>query len=151
MGSVSDKYINEDAKRLAENGRRLLIKAFETSTFDKNKTQNLHDSYGSAVYYNGKLVPGTKFVFTSRATQGKFNSYSGELEYGRYEINEFFNNYKTHTKGFELVTAAAIFYAEILEKGTGRLRRKYRVISGIDGAMNELASKTGGTVININM
>lgn len=151
MVGLSDKYINEYAKRLAENGRRLIIKAFETATFDKNKTQNLHDSYGCAVFYNGKLVPNTKYVFTSRAAQGRFNPYSGEMEYGRYEINDFFNNYKPHTDGFELVTAAAMFYGEILEKGTGRLRRKYRVISGIDGAMNELAAKTGGKVININM
>lgn len=151
MGNLSDKYINAYAKQLAEEGRKLITKAFETASFDKNKTQNLHDSYGSAVYYNGKLIPNTKYLFTSRATQGRFNPYSNSLEYGRYEINEFFNKYKPHTNGFELVTAAAMFYGEILEKGTGTLKRKYRVISGIDSDMNLLASKTGGKVIDINL
>lgn len=151
MANLKNSYINQYAKYLADEGRKLIIKAYETANFDKNKTQNLHDSYGSAVYYNGKLIPSTKHLFTSRAVGGRYNTYSGEIEYGRQEINEFFDNYKPHTKGFELVTAAAMFYAEVLEKGTGKLRRKYRVISGIGSAMDELAAKTKGRVIDINM
>lgn len=151
MASLKKRYLDQYAKYLADEGRKLIIKAYETANFDKNKTQNLHDSYGSAVYYNGKLIPSTKYLFTSRAVGGRYNTYSGEIEYGRQEINEFFDNYKPHTKGFELVTAAAMFYAEVLEKGTGKLRRKYRVISGIGSAMDELAAKTKGRVIDINM
>lgn len=151
MDGLKERYIASYAKKLAEEGRKLITKAFETANFDKNKTQNLHDSYGSAVFYNGKLVPGTKYFFTSRAVGGKYNSQSGEVDYGRSEIDNFFDTYKSSFKGFELVTAAAIFYASILEKGSGRLRRKYRVISGIDSDLMDLASKTGGKIVNINM
>lgn len=149
MSKISDKYIKYYSKMLSEEGRKLVIRAFESASFDKNKTQNLHDSYGSAVYYNGTLLNDSKYVFTSRATQGRFNTYTGEMEYGRYEINDFFNNYKPHTKGFELVVVAAMFYGQILE--SGKLRRKYKVISGINSDIGLLASKLKGSVIDINL
>lgn len=151
MSNLKDKYIKIISKQLADEGRNLVIKAFNTANFNKNKTQNLRDSYGSAVFYNGKIVPNTKFMLTSRAVGGRYNKYTDEVEYGRNEINKFFDNYKPKTNGFELVTAVAMFYASILEKGKGNLRHKYRVISGIDNYLNELAKKVGGNIVNINL
>lgn len=149
MSNIKDKYINMYAKQLADEGRKLVMKAYQTATFNKNKTQNLRDSYGCAVFYNGKMLPNTKFLFTSRAIGGKYNNYTGEVEYGRSEINHFLDNYKTHTNGFELVVAVAMFYGYILEEKKGRLREKYVVISGIDSYMDELKRKTGGTIVEI--
>lgn len=150
MSSLKDRYVKQCAMKLAEEGGRLVRKAFQTAQFDKNQTQNLADSYGSAVYYNGKMVQGTMYLMTSRAVQGRYNYYRKELEYGRNEIVHYLNNYKPTSKGFELVTAAAMFYAKILEDGKG-LRRKYRVITGITADMDALAAKTGGKVVDINL
>ena len=150
LNSIRDYYVKQYANELAKEGKRLIDKAFETANFDKHKTQNLHDSYGSCVFYNGKEVPNTRRYVGRKATVGKKNP-QGELILGRAEIDKYFDSYKPTTRGFELVTAAAIFYAEILEKGMGRLKRKYRVISGLSGEMNALAKQTGGKVVNINL
>lgn len=150
MAGLKERYIASYAKKLSEEGRKLITKAFETANFDKNKTQNLHDSYGSAVFYNGKEIPNTRRYVGRKAVVGKVDP-QGNLILGRAEIDNFFDTYKSSFDGFELVTAAAIFYASILEKGSGRLRRKYRVISGIDSDLMDLASKTGGKIVNINM
>lgn len=147
--NLAQKYINQYAKKLADEGRKLVIKAYETANFNKDKTQNLHDSYGCAVFYNKKLVPNTKYTFTSRAIEARYNMYTNELEHGRQEINEFFNNYKPHTDGFELVVAVAMFYGKILENGK-KLRKKYVVISGIDKDFDLLKEKVGGRVIDLN-
>lgn len=150
LSNIRDLYIREYSNALAQEGKKLIDKAFATANFDKNKTQNLHDSYGSCVFYNGKEVPNTRRYVGRKATVGKVNP-QGELILGRAEIDNYFDNYKATSKGFELVTAAAIFYAEILEKGMGKLKRKYRVISGLGDEMNALAKRTGGKVVNINM
>lgn len=150
MAGIVDKYIKAYASELANEGKKLIDKAYADANYDKNKTQNLHDSYGSCVFYNRKEVPNTRRYVGRKAVVGKKNP-QGELILGRAEIDNFFNTYKAHTDGFELVTAAAIFYAEILEKGKGTLRRKYRVISGLGSEMDALASKIGGKVIDINL
>lgn len=150
MSSLADRYIRKYADMLAERGYRLIKTAFDSAEFNKNKTQNLHDSYGSCVFYNGKEVPNTRRYVGRRAVVGKKDP-QGNLILGRAEIDNYFNSYKPHTNGFELVTAAAIFYASILEKGKGRLKRKYRVLSGLNTAMNQLATETKGKVIDINM
>lgn len=150
MYNLKNSYILKYANELAQEGEKLIKRAFETATFNKNKTQNLHDSYGSCVFFNGKEVPNTRRYVGRKAVVGKKNP-QGDLILGRAEIDNFFDSYKSHTNGFELVTAAGIFYAEILEKGKGRLKRKYRVISGLDGSIHELAAKIGGKVIDINL
>lgn len=147
--NLAQKYINQYAMSLANEGKKLIDKAFETATFNKNRTQNLHDSYGSCVFYNRREVPNTRRYVGRKAIVGKKNR-QGELILGRAEIDNYFDTYKTHTDGFELVTAAAIFYAEILEKKLGNLTRKYRVISGLDAGIEQLAGKTGGKVIDLN-
>lgn len=136
---------------LAKEGERLILEAYRKADFKKDKTQNLHDSYGSAVYYNGKYVYGTKRFLSRRAVEPRFNTYSKKNEFGFDAVNEYLDSYKPTSKGFELIAVAAMFYAEILEKGKGRLRRKYRVISGLSGSMDDLAKRTGGIVANINL
>lgn len=147
--NLAQKYVNQYAMALANEGKKLIDKAFSSADFNKNRTQNLHDSYGSCVFYNRKEVPNTRRYVGRKALVGKKNR-EGELILGRAEIDNYFDTYKTHTDGFELVTAAAIFYAEILEKKLGNLTRKYRVISGLDAGIEQLAGKTGGKVIDLN-
>ena len=150
LSNIQKDLVRKYATELAQEGKKLIDRAFATANFNKHKTQNLHDSYGSCVFYNGKEVPNTRRYVGRKATVGKVNP-RGELILGRAEIDNYFDNYKATSKGFELVTAAAIFYAEILEKGMGTMKRKYRVISGLGSEMNALAKRTGGRVVNINM
>lgn len=151
MSGIKDKIVTAYAEQLSDEGLKLIKKAFNTANFKKDKTQNLHDSYGCAVYYNGKYVYGTKRFLTPRATQPRYNYYTGDNEYGVNEINDFLDSYRPTSKGFVLIIAVAMFYGSILEKGGGRLKRKYRVISGVSSDIEALAKKYGGMVRDINM
>lgn len=151
MSKFKDEYIQRLADALASDGEKLIKKAYNTANFKKDKTQNLHDSYGSAVYYKGKYVPGTKRLLTPRANKSKYNYYTKDLEYGFEVINKFLDTYKPQTSGLQLIIAVAMYYGTFLEKGSGRLKRKYRVITGINSDLSQLASSIGGNVIDINL
>lgn len=141
---LASNYIRELANKMANDGHKLIMKAYDQSDYNKNQTQNLHDSYGSAVFYNGKLVTGTmRFVGAIRASGGRYNSYTNSIEYGRDEIKDFFNTYKA-PEGLTLVIAVAMFYAGILEAGKSPLRHKYKVISMVGDDIEMLASKIDG-------
>lgn len=150
IGSIKKTYIEKYSRYLADEGQKLINLAFSNAEFDKNKTQNLHDSYGSCVFYDGKEVFNTRRYVGRKALIGKKDP-QGNLVLGRAEIDSFFDGYKPRTKGFELVLAAAIFYAEILEKQKGNLKRKYRVITSIDAQVDALANKLNARVRNINL
>ena len=53
--AVGNILIRRLIDELAEDGRKAIQTAYENRDFT-NRTYNLHDSYGSAVYYNGVLV-----------------------------------------------------------------------------------------------
>lgn len=148
---IKDLFIRKYCEALARDGEKLILKAYNTANFKKDKTQNLHDSYGSAVYFNKKYVIGTKRLFSARAKVPRFNYYEKESQYGIEEINQYLDSYVPETDGFVLLVAAAMFYGTFLEKGSGRLKRKYRVISGISSDMESLAKLTGGSVKDINL
>lgn len=151
MGRIKDMAVKKYAAILAEEGRKLIVRAYESSSYNHNRTQNLRDSYGSAVYYNGALVAGTKRFLTSRAVAGKYNTYTKEVEYGRTEIEQYLDAYSPRTRGFELVIAVAMFYGEYLEKQRGSIKRKYKVVSHVISDMNNLAAKYGGIIRKINL
>lgn len=148
---LKSAYVRKYAESLAMEGEKLLLKAYNTANFKKDKTQNLHDSYGSAVYFNRKYVIGTKRLLSARATTPRFNYYEQEEQFGFEEINKYLDNYVPKSNGFVLIVAVAMFYGTFLEKGSGKLRRKYRVITGISSEMDNLAKVTGGTVNRINL
>lgn len=132
---------------LADDGQKLIEKAYLQADFNKDKTQNLHDSYGSAVYYNGSLYPGTKRYFSKMATELKYNTYTSDWESGRTEITKFLDTYKPVSKSIQLVVVAAMFYAGILENGEDHLRRKYKVIFMIGDDLKALAQKIKGSKV----
>lgn len=142
-------YIDRLAKQLAEDGKRLIEKAYSEADYNKFKTQNLHDSYGSAVFYNGSLYPNTKYFFTKSATTSKKDPYKNQQVTGREEISEFFDMYTPKDEGMQLVIAVAIFYGEILERGGGGIRRKYKVISMVGDDIRALAKEVEGAKIGI--
>ncbi|MGL5732083.1 MAG: hypothetical protein ACRCX5_13305 [Bacteroidales bacterium] len=149
MISLKEKAVNIVAKSLAKDGEAVIRKAFDTSDYMKDKTQDLHDSYGCAVYYNGRLIESSKYILTSRATMGVYNYKEDELQYGRNEIQAFFKSYKAVPKGFELVTAVAMFYGQYLQDASGNQRRKYKVIANAFNDLSIIASKYKGAKVHI--
>ena len=139
MARQRNKYIDNLISQLARDGEQALHDAYYGRGFN-NRTYNLHDSYGSAVYYNGTLVKSSiRYVGAEMAEE--------DDRYGRNEANEFFSNYRPkNRKGIDLVIVAAMFYADILEEGKGRLKRKYKVIAEGEDYMKNLATHFRGTL-----
>ena len=125
--------------QLADDGEKAIREAYEGREFT-NRAYNLHDSYGSAVYHNGTLVKSSiRYVGAEMAEEDERR--------GRNEVNDFFSNYRPkNRKGVDLVIVAAMFYADILEEGKGRLKRKYKVIAEGEDYMKNLATHFRGTL-----
>ena len=133
-----DKFVD----MLANEGGKLILQAVNSRDYT-HRTYNLHDSYGSAVYLNGKLVEKSVMLLGSKATKAK--SYKGSKLKGSEEIMKYFRSYKPKS-AIELVVAAAMPYGVVLEKGGGGLRHKYKVISGINTEVGNLAARLNAKV-----
>lgn len=144
--AVKTDNIKHLALKLADDGQKLIERAYVQADYNKDRTQNLHDSYGSAVFYKGKLYPGTKRYFSKDAKKPRFNSYTDSFEYGRDEINKFFDTYRPSDDSMQLVVVVAMFYGGILESGVG-LSRKYKVIFMIGDDLKALAAKIKGSSV----
>lgn len=134
--------INKIVDMLSNEGGKLILQAVNSRDYT-HRTYNLHDSYGSAVYLNGKLVEKSVMLLGSKATKAK--SYKGSKLKGSEEIMKYFRSYKPKSE-LELVVAAAMPYGVVLEKGGGGLRRKYKVISGINTEVGNLAARLNAKV-----
>ncbi len=165
---VQSRLVEELIDELTNEGYAAILQAYYTREFT-NRTFNLHDSYGSAVYYNGKLIKRTiRYVGQEHLTTDLYTGWTWKgtrsfpnfrgVRYhpddevrmtGREEVMDFFSEYTPPNKGLQLVVVAAMWYGLILEKGGGNLKRKYRVISGARTIMDELAAKYGGSVSQI--
>lgn len=139
MATSGGVLIKALISQLADDGEKAIREAYEGREFT-NRTYNLHDSYGSAVYYNGTLVKSSiRYAGAEMAEEDE--------RYGRNEVNDFFSNYRPkNRKGIDLVIVAAMFYADILEEGKGRLKRKYKVIAEGEDYMKNLATHFRGTL-----
>ena len=122
---------------LAMIGEKSIQEAYQNRGFT-NRTYNLKDSYGSAVYYNGALLDTTiRYIGPPEAKtkrQGKS---------GREEVNKFFRDYSPKSNGYEIVVIATMPYAGVLELGGGRLKRKYHVMAGARDLLERVAAKYG--------
>ena len=163
MAKNAKIILNALIDEIAHDGEMAIKQAYENRDFT-NRTFNLHDSYGSAVYYNGKLIKRTvRYVGNEQANNGlnmgwvwdkprSMPDFRGERRYegdevqmrGRDEVIDFFQKYTPKKKGIELVMVAAMFYATYLENGVGKMRRKYKVISSGLSAMRGLEAKYKG-------
>ena len=133
-----DKFVD----MLATEGGNLIAQAMSSRDYT-HRTMNLHDSYGSAVYLNGKLVEKSVMLLGSKATKAK--SYKGSKLKGSEEIMKYFRRYKPKSE-IELVVAAAMPYGVVLEKGSDGLKHKYKVISGINTEVGNLAARLNAKV-----
>lgn len=134
--TLYDKQVEEWIKQLTIEGEKVIKNAYEARGF-QNRTYNLHDSYGSAVYQDGRLLKHTiRYVGSAVATKGvKKRSISGEAELkGREEVDKFFSEYKpTTTKGLELIVIAAMYYAGFVEG------KNYHVIANAETGLQNIA------------
>lgn len=148
MASLIDRYVNSVADKLIADGKRLIADALSTKTYEHD-TYNLHDSYGAGVYYKGRLIR-EYYNTPSKAKKPKKNL--GELEYGKDNIRDYLHEeYKPTTNGIVLVVVATMFYGEILERGGGKLKQKYKVISQISSDVDMVANKYKGSVRQIGL
>ena len=129
--------------RLANEGARILRQCVEERDYT-HRTYNLYDSYGYGVYVSGKLQR-YGFLGTQKATEPR--KWYGEDVRGRDEILEYLKSeHKPSNDAIELVIAAAMPYAKVLESGGGGIKHKYKVISMSNDLLREIAPKYGGTV-----
>ena len=139
--------LKDDAERemvnfLIEKGVQIMEKAYETRGFE-NRTGNLHDSYGCAVYNNGMYVNQSVRTLTPIAVKTK--KVRGRYVKGHNEVERYLKHiYRPRAKGLSLVVVAAMPYGEILEHGWGNLQKKYRVIAGINSDMASLSRELEG-------
>jgi hypothetical protein len=169
-GTQSNNLLfNRLVNELAIEGERAMRIAYKNRSYT-NRLYNLRDSYGSAVYYNGRLLRHTirylgpemgKPIDDTGWTWNKQRSmpdWRGERRLkgdeipmrGRDEIMEFFQKYKPSVSGLHLVIVAAMWYANVLEKGGGGIRRKYQVISGARAAVFNIAQRFNGYIVDID-
>lgn len=152
--NIKGRALNAMINELAMYGEMVMKEAYNTRDFN-NQTFNLHDSYGSAVYYEGKMVNGTlKTLGTPQAVVSK--EWYGVKIRGRKAVTDYLKNeYKPTSKGLSLVVVAAMPYRDVLE-----LKYKYRVISGANWMMRSLANtfsakfgirRKGITITNIEI
>ena len=133
-----DKFVD----MLATEGGNLIAQAVSSRDYT-HRTMNLRDGEGSAVYLNG--ARGERSVRTLPAQATKAKKFKGNEIRGAEEIIKYFRIYKPKSE-IELVVAAAMPYGVVLEKGGGGLRRKYKVISGINTEVGNLAARLNAKV-----
>lgn len=128
--------------RLANEGDRILRQCVEQRDYT-HRTYNLYDSYGYGVYVEGRLVRRGFLQRSPQATDPR--KWEGENVRGRDEILEYLASVYEPSQDIELVIAAAMPYAPVLESGKG-LRHKYKVISMSNDLLRGIAPKYGGKV-----
>lgn len=110
---------------MKKEGKRIIRECVDERTYT-HRSKNLYDSYGYGVYRDKNLVA-TGFLGSQKAKASK-KWYGKEIE-GRTEIMNFLRSEYTPNGGLELVVAAAMPYAKVLEEGLGRVKKKYKVIA----------------------
>lgn len=134
--NLKENFERRLVNELTDYGERIINEAYNTKTFE-NKTFNLHDSYGSAVYKDGVYINGTLRTLEPQATKPK--KVNGQMVKGKNVVSRYLRDYRPKQKGLSLVVVAAMPYGDILEAGQSPLTQKYRVISGARWMMRSLA------------
>lgn len=136
----AEKISNGLIQGLANKGEQLINMAYQQRSWE-NRTYNLHDSYVSAVFVDGKLDQSSiRFVDNGRQLSryavdvGNYGTdhYKGDpiQTNGREEAMEFLRAYEKRHRGrqarIQLVIGAAMYYSGILES------KGYSVLANIE-------------------
>lgn len=142
--SLKQQATEQIVAQLANEGDRILRQCVEQRDYI-HRSYNLYDSYGYGVYISGKLQRYGFLQNSPQATEPR--KWYGENVRGREEILEFLKSeHKPSNDAIELVIAAAMPYAKVLESGGGGIKHKYKVISMSYDMLKDIAPKYGGTV-----
>lgn len=144
--SVAGVMITRVLDQFEKEGQRILRDCEQECNYT-HRTQNLYDSYGFGVYYNGKLT--RKGFLSSSPTATKTKKWYGVEVEGREQIENFLNREYKPSKGIDLVIAAAMPYAHALENASSGQRQKYRVISMSYDKLTKLQSQVKGSLVSI--
>lgn len=148
-GEIKDAFTRDLVNALAKLGGEATLYAYRKKSFT-NRTFNLHDSYGSAVYVNGVLQERTiRYAGGQMSHRPGFLKQAGNApkrrrsklgpryyRYGKngrevlhvfFRGNDYYKGHKFGKSGIVLVVVAAMWYAGMLAK------KGYRVV----GAANE--------------
>ena len=123
---LSNRFEIDLAKALEKLGQEAAYKAYKEKKFT-NRTGNLLDSYGSAVYKGGRLLTST-IQFAGPETKTQKNVRHPEKgTTGREALEIYFKNHRYGEKNdeFVVVVVAAMWYADYVQK------KGYRVIKGV--------------------
>ena len=104
-----DTLIEEALHKIGEVGLKAAVQMHEF----QNRSFNLEDSYGYAVYKNGAIV-GSPVVLNPKATETK--KWKGKSYSGHKEAVDFLTEYKPDNMGWTLVVVAGMFYAAYVER-----------------------------------
>lgn len=115
---VKDKATKAVVEALTTIGWQVALEAYRRRTY-ANRTYNLHDSYGSAVFVDGILIPDSvKVIERTRSKKASRHGHTPpDAKTGRAALNKFLNQAwivrkKDH---ITLVIAAAMWYGDIVE------------------------------------
>ncbi len=144
LSNLLQRQINRIVDYLGREGDRIIKLAARTAETTE-RTGNQGDAYGWGVFYNGSLKKigfWTPLPAAHKAHKGYGDVPDGT---GRQWVTEFFRGeYESKSKGFELVCVNAAFYTAIQERGGGRLKHKWRVISQVYSDVDALKKKFKG-------
>ena len=142
--ALKQQAIEQIVAQLADEGDRILRQCVEQRDYT-HRSYNLYDSYGYGVYVSGKLQRYGFLQSSPQATDPR--KWYGEDVRGRDEILEYLKSeHKPSNDAIELVIAAAMPYAKVLESEGGGIKHKYKVISMSNDLLRNIAPKYGGTV-----
>lgn len=125
---IKDALTRDLVNACATLGYKAAMDAYRNHTY-QHRTYALHDSYGSAVYLDGRLVPETiRYINRSRQIKGDIRGWRGSsdpegmrgknFDTGRKALQAYLENpprMSKRSKGITILVVAAQWYATILE------------------------------------
>ena len=112
---ILDEYTKDMVTALSKLGYKALAHAYSLHTF-QHRSRNLHDSYGSAVYVDGKLVESSIRYYGGVLSRGQ-DKKTGLT--GRETLHAYLRSHSFGKTKHEivLVVVAAMHYTKYLEGG----------------------------------
>ena len=136
MAGLADRYIDSMVAFLHKEGERILDECEDEREYNHD-TMNLYDSYGYGIYVRGRLVK-SGYLSSSPMADEPRKWYKQQI-WGREQIRNFLEAEYKPSSSIEMVVAAAMPYAEVLENA-----RKYRVISMSYEKLKSVGQRLGG-------
>lgn len=139
--TLKEKYANSMIETLYGDLTKTVDACVNGGTFT-NRSYNLHDSYGGAIYYNGTLQ--REYIVGREATKTK--KWYGRTIDGNKAIAEYIDNYKPKTNGFEMIVLNGFmpYYGGVVEYKYG-----YKVIAMSIDQLNMIAAKYKNAKVSV--